>query len=249
MFFSDFDNTLIYSYRKKIDEQKVLVEKLNGKEQSYMTDYTYSFFQNVDWLSLVPVTMRSEIQYRRLLFHESLHIRYALICNGGKLLIDNSEDSEWSENTLKLVREELPDLEELGKWLGDLCENEVQTPESYYYYAKTDEPKNICEALKRKNHKGNIQIEYDHRKVYLFPHNINKGSAIRRFVERYEVKTSVGAGDSRIDVPMLNEVDYPMLPEGISGLLFNQDVIKLRGEIVSDQICSELKTMHLKGVL
>ena len=248
-FFSDLDNTLIYSHRKHIQSRKVLVESLDGKEQSFMTDYAFSFFRIADWLCLVPVTTRSEAQYRRLIFPDSFRIRYALICNGGKLLVDGVEDQKWSEETLALVQEDLPELEELGRQLGELCEHEVRKPECYYYYAKSDEAEKVCDMLRSKNRDGNIRIEHDHRKVYLFPKSVNKGLSVRRFFGRFQVGYSVGAGDSLMDVPLLNAVDYAFAPESVCELVTNPKVSWVKGEIVSDQICNGLESLHLKGIL
>ena len=36
-FFTDLDNTIIYSYRREIGQDKVLVEEMEGRELSYMT--------------------------------------------------------------------------------------------------------------------------------------------------------------------------------------------------------------------
>lgn len=249
VFFSDLDNTLIYSHRKQIYEKKVLVERLDGKEQSFMTDYAFSFLRVASWLSLVPVTTRTESQYRRLLLQESLHIKYALICNGGKLLVDGVEDPDWTKKTMELVHEELQSLEKLGEQLEDLSGQNIRRPESYYYYVKTDEPERICDTLRSKNKYCGIQIEHDHRKVYLFPANVNKGMAVRRFIEKYKIKNSIAAGDSIIDVSMLNEVDYPMSSEPICGLISNPNIKQLTGEIISDQICNELKDLHLKEIV
>ena len=247
--FSDLDHTLIYSFRCPIEGEKVLIERLNGKHQSYMTAYAFSFFQEAEWLSLIPVTTRSEAQYRRLLFPHAFHIQYAIICNGGKLLVDGSEDREWSAQTMQLVQNDLRDMELIGDQLRALCGYEIQTPECYYYYVKADDPGKICDSLKNKNPNSNIQIECDHKKVYLFPNSINKGSAVQRFMRKYKTTVSVGAGDSIMDIPMLNEVDYPLVSESLCGDISRSDIIPLAGEIISDQICSKIKDLHLKGIL
>ena len=58
-FFSDLDRTLIFSHRIALPREKLVVELLNGREQSYMTCRTLAYLQNAAWLRLVPVTMRS----------------------------------------------------------------------------------------------------------------------------------------------------------------------------------------------
>ena len=247
-FFSDLDNTLIYSHRTPIEDSKVLVERLNGKEQSYMTAFAFSFLQSADWLSIIPVTTRSQEQYQRLVFPESFRIKYALICNGGKLLIDGIEDYEWSVSTLNMVHDDLPDLEWLSIKLKDLCRSDVHCPESYYHYVKTESPEKICTILKSEYQKDNIIIEHDHSKVYLFPRSVNKGEAVRRFLNRFETLISIGAGDSSIDVPLLNVVNYPLAAISICSNIQNPDVKPLTGRIISDQICRELEHLHKNDI-
>ena len=49
--FSDLDNTLIYSHNRELSKPKVVIEHLDGREQSFMTQYTYDFLASADWLS------------------------------------------------------------------------------------------------------------------------------------------------------------------------------------------------------
>lgn len=58
-FFSDLDNTLIFSHRKKGVEDKIPVEYLNGKEQSYMPGELARLLTDNQEILLVPVTTRS----------------------------------------------------------------------------------------------------------------------------------------------------------------------------------------------
>ena len=67
--FSDLDNTLIYSHRTTFTSEKIIAEWLNGKEQSYITKETYSFMKNME-CNFVPVTTRSIEQYKRIYLFE-----------------------------------------------------------------------------------------------------------------------------------------------------------------------------------
>ena len=225
------------------------MELLNGKEQSYMTGFTFTFLRDTDWISLIPVTTRSQAQYQRLLFPEALRVKYALVCNGGKLLINGAEDREWSDATLNGVTDDLPDLEKLSDMLHRLCKHEVRCPEAYYHYTKADSPEEICNALRSEYPKDNILIEHDHSKVYLFPQKINKGAAVRRFSKKYGTAFSVGAGDSSLDIPMLNEVHYPLASVSVYKNVHSPNVKQLTGSIISDQICLELDRLHTRGLL
>lgn len=110
--FCDLDHTLIYSHRMPIGSDKMVVEYLNGKEQSFMTQGTFEFLCKQNCVHLIPVTTRSKAQYERIsVFRKELRCKYALICNGGILLVDGIEDPAWYSETLALISSELPELQ------------------------------------------------------------------------------------------------------------------------------------------
>ena len=243
--FSDLDNTLIYSHRRMTREEGVPVEQLNGQDQSYMTAATFSFFRNLDWITFVPVTTRSEVQFRRL----AVAAPYALICNGGKLLVDGAEDPAWTAETLERVHDDIPELERCAALLGKLSGSELHAPEAYYYYVRAEDPENVCAALTGQYPDGRIGIGHDRQKVYLFPRDVNKGRAVRRFMDRFGTDVTVGAGDSLMDVPMLNETDYALAAERICGMIHGPAIRLLEGEMISDQICTALSALRREGIL
>ena len=115
-FHTDLDNTILYSYKHDIGPYKSCVEIYQGRQVSYITDNTCTLLQQLkEKISIVPTTTRTIEQYNRI----DLSVfspRYALVCNGGVLLIDGREDTEWYEQSLKLVsncRETL----KYGEWL------------------------------------------------------------------------------------------------------------------------------------
>ncbi len=94
-FFSDLDNTLIFSYKHDIGEKKRCVEIYQGREVSYITERTYGLLKYAaSRLLFVPVTTRTEEQYRRIDLGVGVP-SYALVCNGGVLLINGQEDAGW----------------------------------------------------------------------------------------------------------------------------------------------------------
>ena len=248
VFFSDLDNTLIYSHRRQMAEEKIAAEMLEGREQSYMTARTFTFLREAGWLTTVPVTMRTEAQYRRLLFPEKLGIRHALICNGGKLLADGKEDEEWSRETAALVNSELASLERVAKRLARLCGGEMHHPELYYYYTRAEEPARIHGVLEKTAADGEVRIAHDRSKVYLFARSVNKGEAVRRYRRRFGAGVTAGAGDNAEDIPMLRETDYPMMPEKLAAETEIPKAEMLRGEIISEQICAALERLHERGL-
>lgn len=247
--FSDLDNTLIYSHNREIGDKKIVVEHLEGREQSFMTEQTYNFLVGSEWLNWIPVTTRTEVQYKRLNCMDAMHVKYAIVCNGGKLLVDGVEDVQWTEKTLGLARTQIDELETAVKMLKDTCgQAELHRPEIYMCYVKVEDPKEICDRLTKFIRSKSVEVQHDRRKVYLFAGSVNKGNALRRFMNRFDAGYTVAAGDDMMDIPMLNEVDFALA----SGKIFNSvNVSKkelLEGDIFSDQICERLEKLHTAGL-
>ena len=247
-FFTDLDGTLIYSHRRNLPEPRMAVEILHGREQSHMAEDTFTFLKAADWLQIVPVTTRTEEQYRRLLRMDELRIRQAIVCNGGKLLTDGREDPAWTAETMARVRTVLPALEEAAGLLRNLCpESEVRHPEPYYFYAAAENPAAVCSLLKKEIRGERLQAFHDRRKVYLFPDSVRKGDALRRFIRRFGVAVSAAAGDGPADVTMLNAADLPMAAEAIYRRVRNIEKRRLDGGMISGQICEQLGLWHREG--
>ena len=247
--FSDLDNTLIYSHNRKIDDEKIVVEHLKGREQSYMTKRTYNFLVDSEWLNWVPVTARTEVQYKRLKCMNTMHVKYAIVCNGGKLLVDGIEDAQWTKKTLSIADPQLDDLEIAIRLLKNICgKTELHRPDTYMCYIKVDDPKVICGKLVKNIKSKNIEIQHDRRKVYLFAGSVNKGNAVRRFKNRFDVGNTVAAGDDTMDIPMLNEVDYALATSKIFNSVNASEKKLLEGHIFSNQICEKLEELHAAGL-
>lgn len=95
VFHTDLDNTLIYSYKHDIGKDKRCVEIYQGREISFATQETYHLLHKLsEWkeqVLIVPTTTRTVEQYVRI----NLGIdgfRYALVCNGGVLLVNHGSD-------------------------------------------------------------------------------------------------------------------------------------------------------------
>ena len=244
--FSDLDHTLIYSHRVSLPGKKVLAERLNGKEQSYMSEYTFRYLQGERAPRLIPVTTRSDEQFRRLLpLIRSFGCQYALVCNGGLLLIDGKSDPDWLEETLALAEQELKALPEAAAWLRERCGGErTHTPQGLMAYAACAEPERLAEDLRRRVDPARLQVGYDGRKLYCIPKSINKGSAVRRFIERFSPDRPIlAAGDSEFDLPMLEAADRGFAPAALAARAGRASIVGLDTEtgVFSDQICDALR--------
>lgn len=249
LFFSDLDNTLIYSHHRKIDSPKLVVEHIDGKEQSFMTKYTYDFLVSADWLRLIPVTTRTEKQYNRIECFGELKIKYAIVCNGGKLLIDGKEDEEWSYETRIRTQDNCEYLEGITENISYLCENEVHRPTEYMRYVKCSNTKEVYRELIDLVDLAKVDIQMDNRKVYVFAKGITKGSAIERFMKKRSRETLLVAGDSMMDVSMLNMADYAFASQDIFDIIECKKKTKFEEGYLSDGICKSIFDMKVKGMI
>lgn len=244
--FSDLDNTLIYSHRRALPCDKVVVERWDGKEQSYMTDRTLRFLQRASWIRLIPVTTRSKEQYLRIfVFGASIPCRYALVCNGGELLIDGETDGEWLEETKRLAQKELAALPIAEEALSaEAGAERIQRPSGLMLYAKCEAPAQTAAVLREKLSGLPLNILSDSRKVYCLPRTMQKGAALHRFRRRFQTGFAVAAGDSVFDISLLNAADAAVATAGLEGAVrCRRRVTVDSGEIFSDSLCSLLEQM------
>jgi hydroxymethylpyrimidine pyrophosphatase-like HAD family hydrolase len=178
---------------------------------------------------------------------DDLHVEHAIICNGGKLLIDGYEDQIWTEETSKMVTPYLGELERAIEVFASVCSTDnIKRPEIYMCYATVDNPKAVYEQLVNVIGSDEIVAEYDARKVYLFIRGIDKGNAVKRYVDRFTADCIIAAGDCRIDIPMLNEADYALAPKEILKFV-SAPGVELTGDDISFPICSFLEEYYMKG--
>lgn len=216
VFFSDLDNTLIYSYKHDIGEDKVGVELYNDRVISFMTGKSYELLKEADRrLLFVPVTTRTPEQYARI----DLGVRpqYALVCNGGMLLNGGVRDEEWYRASLELIRAseaEMKKAQELMNCDKDRC-FEVRSIYGLFLFTKSEKPQETVERLKAGLDLKKVGVFSNGQKIYAVPLNMDKGTAVRRFRQRFGADKCIAAGDSAFDVPMLREADFAFAPKGL----------------------------------
>lgn len=218
VFFSDLDNTIIYSYRHDIGKKKRCVEIYQGREVSFITEDTYELLKAVkESVLFVPVTTRTIEQYERIDLRIGA-IAYALVCNGGVLLKDGQEDNLWYEESLELVldcREELRRAEIM--MLGDENRDfEVRNIRNLFLFTKSSKPIQSAEVLKQKLDGKRVEVFSNGVKVYVVPKALNKGAAVRRLRNKLCAEAAIAAGDSEFDISMLEEADIGFAPEELA---------------------------------
>ena len=110
---ADMDNTIIYSYKRNIGENKLNVELYNGREISFISEKTHDLLKKVsEKMTIIPTSTRTEEQYKRIDLDIGI-VPYALVCNGGVLLVNGKRDREWYLESLQMTSAAPFELEEL----------------------------------------------------------------------------------------------------------------------------------------
>lgn len=240
VFHSDLDNTLIYSYKHEIGLHKKCVEIYQNREISYMTDRSAALLKQVQKKALfVPTTTRTVEQYQRIRLGEQPP-EYALVCNGGILLVQGKRDSDWYARSMELLadcREELKDAQRALETDGNV-DFEVRNIEELFVFTKSSRPKQTICRLQNHLRGSRLEIFSNGAKVYAVPKKLSKGEAVRRFRQKIQAGTVAAAGDSRFDISMLEEADLALAEHGLIGERIRGEHVVYLGEdgIFSDEI-------------
>ncbi len=238
-FCSDLDNTLIYSYRRDIGKEKVLVETKEGKELSYMSKVSHKLLQEVSAAKeLVPLTTRSLEQYSRINFGSHVKIKYAMVANGGILLEHNKINEEWLRETKEIVcyaEEEMEKGIQILKKDENVC-FDVRKVDELCVFTKSSNVEETMKRLKEGLDTDTTYISSNGVKVYIFPKTLDKGSSLKRF-RKYvgEENYFIAAGDSCFDEPMLLAADIAFCPESLA-VSEKESIIKLEENRFSEKM-------------
>lgn len=214
IFHVDLDNTLIYSYKHEIGENKRSVEVYQGREISYITERTYQLLLELKkYVCIVPTTTRTVEQYSRIELGIG-NLKYALVCNGGLLLIDGQADQTWYEQSLSLVEESREELERAIRCLEQEQNRifEIRLLEKLFVFTKCRSAQETVRRLQVQLHPRFTDVFHNGEKVYVVPKKLNKGMAVARFRDYLGSEKVYAAGDSAFDIPMLEQAELAMAP-------------------------------------
>ena len=182
IFCTDLDNTLIYSYKHDIGEQKRNVEIYQGREISFITEKEYELLKTLkEKILIIPTTTRTTEQYERI----DLGIGtfdYALTCNGGILLEKGMENREWYEESLKLVENSKEIMEQALVLLEKEKRRtfELRFIRDLFVFTKCEEPENVVQDLQECLDCSTVDVFNNGVKVFVVPKTLSKGNAIKR---------------------------------------------------------------------
>lgn len=220
--FSDLDGTLIFSAkRRRVGD--IVVDSLRGEPVSCVTSRQAELLPYIR--CVIPVTTRSQEQYRRIRFPEGFSPEYALCSNGGTLLVNGEPDAEWTSRSLAAYRECENELERFRGMLEndpDRC-FEIRIVDGLFLFTKSENPEKTLERLVT----GEMCESFSQgQKVFVIPKRLSKGIAVRELARRLGLTRSeiACAGDSLVDISMLNEAGTALFTDNIPAELVAADI-------------------------
>lgn len=209
IFHTDLDNTLIYSYKHDIGADKLCVEMYHEREISFITQRTYQLLQQIcRQVIVVPTTTRTIEQYRRIHLGVGA-FRYALVCNGGVLLVNGEEDTDWYQQSLKLTADSNEQLHKALELLKSDARRifELRFIKELFVFTKCEDSKAVADNLRDVLDTKAVDVFCNNTKVYVIPKALNKGKAVERFRNYISADYVIAAGDSAFDISMLEAAD------------------------------------------
>ena len=213
LFACDLDNTLLYSFKHKQDGD-VCIELLKDKEQGFMSQKACALLSEVvNEVNFIPVTTRSIEQYSRIAWTKNVTPQYAATTNGAILLDRYNKDDNWfkvSESYSKPVHDEQLRLQ---RFLMD--QNRFircRIVDDMYLFAYCKDGIDAKKCVSEYKSLTSLSVVSSGKKIYFFPAEINKGTAVTRLKELFNPDLVICAGDSSIDIPMLDIADVAIVP-------------------------------------
>ncbi|MBW7474660.1 hydrolase [Paenibacillus oenotherae] len=224
IFASDLDQTLIYSERSKGEvpaEDMVPVELYEGRHISFMTKRAVEKLGTLAGLArFIPVTTRIPEQYHRIFgITEGFRPEYAIVSNGGTVLVNGQPDQEWNGIVRDAVRTHCAEQSEIiglfnaiaaSHWVKSsrLCDELF-----YSIVVERDQlPLDAIEELKKQIAPLGWSYSLQGRKIYLVPEKVSKGAAIQYVKDKLDSGYVFAAGDSLLDESLLLAADFAIAP-------------------------------------
>jgi len=222
------DNTIIYSYKRNIGENKLNVELYNGREISFISEKTHDLLKKVsEKMTIIPTSTRTEEQYKRIDLDIGI-VPYALVCNGGVLLVNGKRDREWYLESLQMIRNSRPEMEKAQQILaGDSRRKfELRFLDELFIFTKCEKPDEVIKDLNKTLKTELVDVFHNGEKVYVVPKKLNKGMAVKRLRKKMNPGYILAAGDSEFDVSMVEESDFGCVPDGFGKMFRLKEDLK-----------------------
>lgn len=223
---SDLDRTLIYSAAALAltvpDEQAprlLTVEVHESRPLSYMTETAARLLVELaDTVRFVPATTRTRKQYRRIKLPGPMP-DYAICANGGHLLVGGRTDHDWNAEMRRRLADGSAPLGQVRAHLAATADPEwlrkERVAEDLFAYLVVDRdrlPAGWVKELAAWAEPLGWTVSLQGRKIYAVPKPLSKSAALAEIVRRTGAERVLAAGDSLLDVDLLQAAHIGWTP-------------------------------------
>lgn len=262
IFASDLDGTLIYSNRRlgrnPVSVPVRSVEVYNGKEISFMTEKAITLLRELaEEMMFVPVTTRTAEQYNRIsLFREEIRPTYAITSNGAVVLKDGNVDMHWQDYVRAKIDGSTASVEDVKRKIeetpGALLTEPIHVVDRFFVYMIIKpplSPERVKDYSRWAAEYGWI-FSVQGRKVYFIPSFINKWDAVNYVAEKEGKKTIFTAGDSNLDVCLIEHAKFGLIPRhGEAAANFGHlGLTQKTGVLAAEEIIEKILSMRLPSI-
>ncbi len=256
IFASDLDRTLLYSRRSMgpISPDILLqcVDRKNGQDVVFMTSKAIDLLETVNQhCTFIPVTTRTEQEFKRIFLFDRIETKFAITNNGGKIFADGHLVTEWSQILTDRLQHDGLAKEEVQHHFASIMHPDwvgrsFDTGEFLMYHILPSHLPEVEVALfsdfLQKN--GWVMSVQD-RKLYLVPACLSKQTALSYVEQLIDDEVICAAGDSNLDLPMLEHARQALLPAHatIKVDLPQMFVTQSKGIRAAEEILTQVLTM------
>ncbi|MGW2841315.1 HAD family hydrolase [Streptomyces sp. NPDC001493] len=223
---SDLDRTLIYSTNAlqlampDADAPRLLcVETYDSKPLSYVTETAGALLEELGRTTVfVPTTTRTREQYHRISLPGPAPA-YAVVANGGHILVDGESDPDWHAGVLERIAAECAPLAEVRAHLAAVSDPawllKDRVAEDLFAYLVVERSRLpdgwVKELVDWADPRG-WTVSLQGRKIYAVPRPLTKSAAVREVARRAGAGLTLSAGDSLLDADLLLSTDLAWRP-------------------------------------
>lgn len=227
IFASDLDQTLIYSprsFRIALGDAMppiTSIEMYEGREISFIADGVIKKLNDIARRStFIPVTTRTIEQYRRIsLFQEAIIPTYGVVSNGGNIIKNGEVDLHWQKQVLLNMQEGCLAAKDMLMSFQEICHESwagtIRMADGLFYYCVVERdkvPQSDIEGFTVWAQEQGWSISLQGRKLYIVPQVVNKWAAVAYIQNLLQEKFVIAAGDSLLDLCMLEQADCGIVP-------------------------------------
>lgn len=227
-FLTDLDGTLIFSKNTakqwlnnetgelingtKLTDNAMCIEHYNEKPLSYISETTCGILSKLSsQIDIAPVTTRTMLQYERIKL--PFNVSTAFVANGSTAI-------DCRNNRIHTLMEQSDDiLQRLRRYKEKYApvsvpdwvkKTEIADNTFVYIVCHTCDSAQIIYNTVLSNPHADDIVTVSGRKVYIIPHSVTKAIAVERLRPHY--CNIIAAGDAELDIPMLLQSDYAIVP-------------------------------------